>query len=510
MSTTVTISPVTRIEGHLAVHTETEEIGSAGDGFRVSSAHCEGEMFRGFEQILRGRDPLDAQQITQRICGVCPVSHGIASVRAQEQAYKIKLTHNARLLQVLIQAANFLQSHILQFYHLAALDYVDVTAVLKYSGRDRTLRGVKAWVEGALSQNDSFAAAPFLPRYEAQYVKDLDRNASLLSHYIQALEVRRLCHEMGSVFGARLPHTTALVPGGCTQTPTLERVLEYRSRLEQVQGFVEGVFLPDLLDVAAEFPAYFDIGKGYGDFLSYGAFDADASGEKWIKPGVIVDGKWEPFDPRHIIEEVTHSWYEDIGVRHPSKGETHPHAEKSGAYSWIKSPRYRGRPLEVGALARVMVNYADPNAGWMKKEVDAFCAAQGVPVEKLVSVLGRFVARGLESLWLTREAFRWLEEIEPNGAAACEFALPQEAAGVGLTEAPRGALGHWLAIKDYQISNYQCVVPTTWNCSPRDGQGNPGPVEKALEGTVVADPSQPIEVGRVVRSFDPCIACAVH
>ncbi len=511
MTRSVMISPVTRIEGHLAVHTETEEnrSGSSG-GHRVKSAKCEGEMFRGIEQILRGRDPLDAQQVTQRICGVCPVSHGIASVRAQEQAYGIKLSRNARLAQILIQAANYLQSHILHFYHLAALDYVDVTAILKYSGSDRTLKAVKTWVQSALDNKDSLPAAPLLPRYEGDYVKDLDRNATLVGHYVQALEMRRVCHEMGAVFGARLPHTTALVPGGCTQAPTLERVLEYRSRLERVQDFIEGVFIPDLLEVAKEFPEYFDIGKGYGDFLCYGVFELDGSGGRWIPPGVLINGKWEAFDAQHITEEVTHSWYADSGAKHPSSGVTEPQPDKAGAYSWIKSPRYRGQPLEVGPLARVMVNYAAGGDSWVKKEVDAFCAPLKLTPDKLVSVLGRHVARGLESLWLARQAFRWLEEMEPDAPAAVEFAIPATGSGMGLTEAPRGALGHWLAIKDYRISNYQCVVPTTWNCSPRDAQGRPGPMEKAIENTAIKDPSQPIEVGRIVRSFDPCIACAVH
>jgi ferredoxin hydrogenase large subunit/hydrogenase large subunit len=250
MTNTISISPVTRIEGHLAVHAETEPAGtSAEDGFRVTHARCEGEMFRGFEMILKGRDPLDAQQVTQRICGVCPVSHGIASVQAQEMAFGIAPNRNGRLLQNLILAANYLQSHVLHFYHLAALDFVDVAAVLKYSGDNRLLVGLKTWVEKALARKDVFPAAPFLPRYDARYVEDLDENMALLAHYVEALEVRKLCHEMGAVFGARMPHATALVPGGCTQVPTIERVLGYTSRLKKVMAFIRDVYLPDLLSI---------------------------------------------------------------------------------------------------------------------------------------------------------------------------------------------------------------------------------------------------------------------
>ncbi len=517
MSTTLTISPLTRIEGHLGIHAETEPIhpdtapaeGGSGAKFRVKAARCEGEMFRGLEAILAGRDPLDAQQIVQRVCGVCPIAHGIASVRAQEQAYKIQHNKNARLLQNLIFAANYLHSHVLHFYHLAALDFVDITALLSYAGRDRTLRGLKAWASEALERKDLFPAAPFLPRYEGDYVKDADRNTTLLAHYAEALDVRRACDEMGAVFGARLPHSTALVPGGCTQTPTLERLLAYRTRLDRVTAFIEEVFLPDLVEVATEFPQYFEIGGGYGNFLSYGVFELDGAGRKFFGPGTLINGKWEALDPQLITEEAACSWYAAAEALRPTEGQTKPQPGKAGAYSWIKAPRYRGEPLEVGPLARVMVNYHAPQS-WVKPEVDALCQKLKLDVGKLVSVLGRHVARGLEAQWIARQAQRWLDDVDVDGCASVEFELPKEASGMGLTEAPRGALGHWLSIKDYRIAHYQAIVPTTWNCSPRDGQGKPGPVEKALEGLAVNNPEQPIEVGRVVRSFDPCIACAVH
>jgi Ni,Fe-hydrogenase I large subunit len=511
MTQSVSVNPLTRIEGHLAVHVETEPIsGDEPQGHLVKEARCEGEMYRGFEQILRGRDPLDAQQITQRICGVCPIAHGMASVRAQEMAYGIKLPRNGRLLQNLLFAAEFLHSHILHFYHLAALDFVDVTAILKYTGADRALKAVKAWVESAVARQDSFAAAPLLPRYEADYVKSDDRNVALLAHYVEALEIRRVCHEMGAIFGARLPHSTALVPGGVTQVPTMERVLSYTARLKKVLNFVEAVYLPDLLEVAKEFPGYFDVGRGCTNFLCYGVFETNDSGEKFIPPGVVIDGKWEKFDPAHIAEDVGHSRYTAGSPLHPSAGATTPEPNRSGAYSWLKAPRYKGRAMEVGPLARVVTAYMNPGATWAKQDVDAFRNPLNLPVEKLFSVLGRHVARGMEARWIGNQALKWLDEIEIDAPATCEFKLPQKASGYGLTEAPRGAIGHWISIEDHRISNYQCVIPTTWNCSPRDAQGQPGPVEKALEGTRIAKRDQPIEVGRVVRAFDPCLGCAVH
>ncbi len=509
MSNTVTISPLTRIEGHLAIHTETEPQ-PGGSGVQVTQAHCEGEMFRGLGVILVGRDPLDAQQIMQRTCGVCPIAHGMASVRAQEEAYGIRPVQNGRLLQNLIASANYLHSHILHFYHLAALDFVDVTAVLNYTGSDRTLLKLKAWAQSALDRKDVFPAAPFLPRYEGDYVSSTEINCALLGHYADALKIRRTCDEMGAVFGARLPHSTALLPGGCTQKPTLERILAYRSRLDEVLAFVEDVYLPDLFEVGRQFPQYFEIGRGWGNFLAYGSFEMDDSGRKFFPPGTLIDGKWETFDPRHISEDVSAAWYEDGVARHPFEGETRPKPGKPRAYSWIKAPRYRGLPLEVGPLARVLVNYHAGENGWARKPVDAACEKLGITPDKLVSVMGRHVTRGLETLALVQQCFRWLDEIGVDQPAVTSFEFPKSGQGAGLVEAPRGALGHWLTIEDYKVKTYQSVVPTTWNCSPRDSKGQSGPVEKALEGTQVANASQPIELGRIVRSFDPCLACAVH
>ena len=509
MSQTVSINPLTRIEGHLSVQTETEPIDGS-SGVRVTDARCEGEMFRGFEQILHGRDPLDAQQFAQRICGVCPVSQGLAAVRAQEAAYGIVPNDNGRLMQNLILVANYLQSHVLHFYHLAALDFVDVTAVLRYEGEVPALVSLKHWVETAVNRGDVLPAAPFLPRFEGDYVADLDANMSLLSHYVEALDVRRLCHEMGAVFGARLPHTTALVPGGVTQRVTTERVLAYRSRLKQIMAFVHNVYIPDLLEVAGAFPQYFEIGRGCGNFLAYGAFWMNGSGDKFFRPGTLIDGRWDALVPERIFEDVTSSRFRSPSGLHPSRGETVPDPHKRGAYSWIKAPRYDGHVMEVGPLARVLTNYHDSGNAWIKREVDAFLVAAQVPIEKLTSVLGRHVARGLESQWLGRQAFQWLDELDPNRPPARKFEIPKSGRGIGLTEAPRGALGHWFSIENHLIDRYQCIVPTTWNCSPRDEAGQPGAVEQALIGADVADPDQPIEIGRIVRSFDPCIGCAVH
>ncbi len=508
MSRKINISPLTRIEGHLSVHIETEQTGDK--GFTVSQAFCEGEMFRGFENILTGRDPLDAQQIVQRICGVCPISHGLSSIKAQEMAYGIKPTTNGRLLQNLILAANYLQSHVIHFYQLSALDFVDITAVLKYSGKDRTLKSVKRWVESELATNKVSPAAPFLPRWEnVDYIDDVGINCELISHYLQALDIRRVAHQAAAVFAAKMPHSTSLVPGGCTQIPTTERVLAYRTFFDRVADFVQDVYFNDIVIAAKAFPQYWNVGKGYGNLLCCGLIDVDGSGGRLIPPGVLIDGKWAPFDQQLITEQTGYSRFSSQTGLHPSKGETTPAPKKSGAYTWLKAPRYKGLPMEVGPLARVMVNYYAPGS-WIKAEVDATLGTLQLTPDKMFSALGRHLSRGMEALWIIKQARKFLDEIEIDGVPAQDFEIPKTGSGYGFVEAPRGALGHWLTIENHLIKNYQCIVPTTWNCSPRDDKGTPGPVEKALEGVVVANPDQPIEAARLVRSFDPCLACAIH
>lgn len=507
MSKTVSISPLTRLEGHLAVHTETE-VDSR--GLHVTSAQCSGEMFRGFENILKGRDPLDAQQITQRICGVCPVSHAIASVRAQEMAYGIKPTNNGRLLQNLILAANYMHSHVMHFYHLAALDFVDITAVLKYRGNSRVLQDLRRWAQSSIDRKDLFPVAPFLPRYESDYISDLEVNWTLLAHYSDALDIRRLAHEMGAVFGAKLPHSTAIVPGGCTEQPTLERILTYRARLKKISDFITDVYLADVVTAASAFPQYWNVGGGNQNHLAFGGFELEQQGDLLFPSGVMINGKWEELNIDHIGEQLRFSRFSGTGELHPSQGQTNPSPHKDGAYSWLKAPRYKGQPMEVGPLSRVMAAYHHPHDQGMRQRLDPVLNKLGATPEMMQSVLGRHLSRALEASWLAEQAFAWLDELTDNGKPAQDFDIPSRGSGYGLTEAPRGALGHWLSLKDFRIDTYQCVVPTTWNCSPRDDNGVPGPVEQALEGVVIADPENPIEPARVVRSYDPCLACAVH
>jgi ferredoxin hydrogenase large subunit/hydrogenase large subunit len=504
MSKTITLSPVTRIEGHLGIKVEVE------DG-KVSRAYVSGEMFRGFETLLCGRDPLDAQYIVQRICGVCPLDHGMASVLAQDMAYNLTPPDNGRVARNLAQAANFIASHLTHFYLLSALDFVDVAMLTEYQGKDHALLDLQAWVKSQQASRQVYPAAPFLPRFNAQYLTDQDANFTALRHYAEALEIRAQAHKMGALFAGKIPHAASLVPGGITVKITSLNLSQYRTLLEGVQTFINEAYLPDVLAVAGAFPEYFSLARGNGNLLAYGAFPESGEPHSKFFPGAVrIQGQWQPVDPEAVTEDVGQSRFSSGSGRKPFDGETVASPDKSGAYSWLKAPRYRGEPMEVGPLARVLAGYQDGRNAEAKSAVDNLLKTLGRPATDLSSVMGRHAARALECKLLADRCAVWLDQLRPEAPAFQDFTVPDTGRGFGLTEAARGALGHWLQIKNKKISNYQCVVPTTWNCSPRDDRGVPGPVEQALVGLPVADAENPVEVARVVRSFDPCLACAVH
>ncbi len=501
----IVIDPITRIEGHMKV----EAVVDAG---AVKDARCCGTLFRGFERILPGRHPLDAVRLTQRVCGVCPTAHASASAFALDQALGLadKIPPNGRLVRNLILGSNYLQSHILHFFTLAALDYVDITALADYAGDESDMKAVRAFI-------DRGELAPFFPRYEGDYRCSKEENLALVRNYLRALHVRRLTHEMLSIFGGKMPHNIGIVPGGVTCDVTADKVASFAGKLADVKAFVEDAYIPSVLLVAGRYGDHFDIGAGCRRYLSYGAFDLDlpdrpagGNGPRLIPAGILApDGKLSDVDAARIYEHVKHSRYDDSSAAHPTAGSTWPDPEKEGAYSWIKAPRYDGAPAEVGPLARALVGHAAGNET-IKADVGAALSAAGVPAEKLSSVLGRHAARALEARWLCNAMAGWLEALAPGEPAAVALKIPDHAEGAGMTGAPRGALGHWVRIKDNRIDQYQMVVPTTWNASPRDAEGTPGPIEQALIGAPVRDADNPFEVVRIVRSFDPCLACAVH
>jgi ferredoxin hydrogenase large subunit/hydrogenase large subunit len=504
MGKTIVINPVTRIEGHLAVKTEIA------DG-RVTAAFVTGEMFRGFETILRGRNPLDAQQITQRICGVCPIEHGIASIQAQEMIYGVRPPDNGRILRNIIQGANFIASHITHFYLLSALDFVDIGAISSYTGKDSEMVAFRDWVQSQVESRSVLPAAPFLPRYVGDYLQDKDLNCAAIRHYLDALEMRRLAQQMGALFSGKMPHAPALVPGGVTEHATAQNITAGQALLEKLRVFIDQAYLPDVLAVAKGFPGYFTAGKSCGNFLAYGVFPESAdSQDPFLPGGVLTGGTLKAFNPNGVTEDTASSRFSSPSGLKPGNGETIAAPDKPNAYTWLKAPRYEGQVMEVGPLARLLVGYANGRNPLIKSTADSLLAAIGKTPADLPSVMGRHAARAVECKLIADRCAVWFDQLVPNKPSFADFQIAESGSGVGLTEAARGALGHWLEISGHKVRNYQCVVPTTWNCSPRDDRGTPGAVEQALVGTPVADVNNPIEVARVIRSFDPCLACAVH
>ncbi len=494
---TIVIDPVTRIEGHLKIEATV-------DGGVVKEARSTGTLFRGIELILQGRDPRDAPRITQRICGVCPTAHATASTFALDDAFGIvdRIPANGRVLRNLIFGCNYIQSHVLHFYHLAALDFVDVTSVADYEGTDPGLLAAKAFVSrGELG--------PFVPRYEGDYRFPIDVAQRLAAHYVQAFDVRRKAHELLAMFGGKMPHNVGIVPGGVTQVPEVDSIAAFLWRLNELRHFIDHVYLPDVLEVARVFGDYAEIGGGSGSFLDYGVFPL-ASG-RYLEAGTIsMDLVPHELDVAKITESVAHSWYDDEGgARHPAAGMTSPAPTKEGGYSWLKAPRYGGGVYEGGPLARMLLGYTRGNEAIVGL-VDSVLGALNVGPAVLNSVLGRHAARAIECKLVADAMADWVLDLAPGGEVYAPYELPDEGEGAGLTGAPRGALGHWVQLKDGVIEQYQCVVPTTWNASPKDERGVPGPIEQAIIGTPIRDEENPFEIVRIVRSFDPCLACAVH
>ena len=505
MGRKIVVDPVTRIEGHLKITVEVE------DG-KVKDAWSSGTMARGFEVLLQGKDPRDAPFVTSRFCGVCYSVHQMASARALDEAFGAKIPWPATLLRNLVMGAEYIYDHVLHFYHLSALDYIDIMAVAAYKGRDRGLNAVKDKVVSLVKAKDTF---PLTPRYKPdQYcVTDPDMVTSAVKHYIDALYMQAKARNMGAVFGGRQPHYQSIVVGGFTQLPDPNQVARFRAMLNEQADFVNEVYVPDVLAFGTGplFPlAKAGIGGGHPNYLSYGAFELDQASKNLVFPPGVIMGldpaniKVDPFDPDKVTESVKYSWYQDRRPAHPYKGETKYDLDKKNGYSFVKAPRYDGKPMEVGPLARMLVAKNPDLLGLVRKGVKPGAVA-------------RHAARAIETKLIVDACYGWLDQLlsemtKPGFKIhdTAHYEPPKSGTGAGFYEAPRGALGHWVKIKDQKIDNYQAVVPSTWNASPRCDKKYRGQYEESLIGVPVPDADNPINVVRVIRSFDPCLACAIH
>ncbi len=532
MGKRITIDPITRIEGHLRIEVEVE-------GGKVKNAWSSAQMFRGIEIILQGRDPRDAPLFTQRSCGVCTYVHYLSSVRAVEAAVGVKIPPNARIIRNLLHGVQFQHDHIVHFYHLHALDWVDVVSALKADpkktagladqvsqapwGGTNYYRSVQQRLQAFV---DSGQLGPLNNGYWGHPAYRLTPEANLMAaaHYIEALRLQARTARMHAIFGAKNPHIQTLVVGGVTSIRDIspERIAQFLSLWQETQEFVEKVYIPDLLAVASFYKDWGAIG-GTSNFLAWGDLPrGDKEPEdNYLPRGVIMKRDLKGMkmaEQEKVAEDVKRAWYEDGEALHPYKGETKPqhgdYKPDDGKYSWFKAPRYEGEPCEVGPLARTLVAYAAGHKDF-KAVVDSVLKKLDIPVEALFSTLGRTAARGIETLVIGAQMEGWIMDLVENvkngdTKTYQSWEMPDKGMGYGLNDVARGALGHWIQIEGGKIKRYQYVVPSTWNLGPRDEGGKLGPVEEALIGTPIADPKRPLEVLRTVHSFDPCIACGVH
>ncbi len=543
MAKRIIVDPITRIEGHLRIECEVD------DKNTISDAWSSITLWRGIETILKGRDPRDAGLICQRFCGVCTYVHYEASTMAVEDAFGIKPPPNARIIRNLIQGSWYLGDHIMQFYHLHGLDWVDIVSALSADPK-KAVDMAKSYSPNPYNCSETHYKAvqqrltkfvksgrlgPFANAYwgNPSYKLPPEANLIIVSHYLDALQVSKVAAQMQAIFGGKNPHPQSLVVGGVTcvvDALDAHRLGQFVFRLKELQNFIETAYIPDVLLAATYYKGEgaAGIGGGVKNYLSYGGFPLDDDMNTFLFPRGVVQNreiaKPLKLDEEKITEEVTHSWYKGTEPAHPYKGTTDPeytgyddkgNLKGDGKYSWCKSPRYNGQPHEVGPLSRMLVGYAVGNEK-IKALVDSTLKAANIPVTALFSTLGRTAARCIETKYVADHIAGWVNELIANIKKGdtrtwtrCD--VPgKPVQGRGMTEPPRGALGHWVRIENKVIANYQAVVPSTWNCSPRDKVGKRGPYEESLIGTRLAKVDQPLEILRTIHSFDPCMACAVH
>ena len=526
----VVIDPITRIEGHLRIEVEVAN-------GKVTNAWSSSTLFRGIEMMLKGRDPRDAYLFTQRACGVCTYIHGLASVRSVDSAVGVQIPENARLIRNLLHGAQYLHDHVVHFYHLHALDWVDIVSALKADPQKTALLAAKVSPAGE-GVNEFKAVKARLQKFvesgqlgifangywgHPAYKLPPEVNLIAATHYLKALRQQARTARLHAIFGGKNPHIQSLVVGGvtCATDLTPDRIAEFKYLWKETMEFVNNFYIPDVVAVAGFYKDWAKYG-GTTNFLCYGDFpQSEKEPDSLMFPrGAIFKRaftKVQPVDTKLIEEHVKHSWYEGDKALHPAAGDTKPLFTKmdtNDRYSWMKAPRYQGEPMEVGPLARVLVAYGKGHEP-TKKAVDGLLKTLAVPPEALFSTLGRVAARALETKIIGEAMEGWMGQLIENIKKGDldiykEYQMPAEGMGAGLNDVPRGALGHWVQIKDQKIANYQMVVPSTWNLGPRCANNKPGPIEEALVGTPVVDPKRPVEILRTVHSFDPCIACGVH
>ncbi len=531
----IVIDPITRIEGHLRIEVEVDEEGVITDAF------ASGQLFRGIEYIMRGRDPRDVGLIAGRICGVCTNSHFRAAVSSVEDAYSLEVPTNAVIIRDLMAMALFIQDHIVHFYHLHALDFVDVVSALgadipstvkeaykyasdPYRNSESHYASLKNRVQKFV---DSGKLGPFANGYwgHSEYRLTPEQNLILLSHYLEALRFQSEISKAVAIFGGKTPHPQSIVVGGITSVADMlnpQRLNDYLFVIKEAKEFIDRAYMPDMRLLAEAYRG--DIkaaqGRANGNFLAVGgyAFDND---RKLFEGGAIFGHDFtdiQPFDEKELSEAVDRAWYEGDEVCYTDLNDdgTLKTAEPTDKYSWIKAPRYKGEPMETGPLARVLVSYH--KGGLIKPFVDEFLEAADLEIIDLSTTMGRNIARAIESSFVCEYIFKLVSRLLQNISyydtqtwCKYEFSeMPPESSGRVFLEVPRGFLSHFIDIRESKVERFAVIAPTTWNATPRNRDGKRGAYEEALIGIKLADQSKPLEVLRTIHSFDPCLACAVH
>jgi len=537
------IDPITRIEGHLRVEIEVDENNV------VKEAWVSGQLFRGIETILKGKDPRDAALIAQRICGVCTNVHYRASIAAVEDAYNIKIVKNAKIIRDIVTLSLFVQDHIIHYYHLHSLDFVDVTKAIKASSKkanklaykycDNPYRNSQSHLESVKEKLKDFIEAGRLGLFSKgywghkEYKFSPEENLIHMSHYLEALRIQRELSKAVAIFAGKTPHPQYMVVGGVTSVADMlnpQRINDFLFILRDTNDFINRAYIPDMRMLANAYKD--DIkkanGRGLGNFMAAGGYSFGSS-DKLFESGIIYDLNFEnihEFDESKITEEAHRSWYEDEGPKSPYEESTKPFytdlnedgtLKTDGKYSWIKAPRYKGQPMEVGPLARMVIGYIK-GSKIIKPYMQRFMDENNMKLIDFCSTVGRDIARAIEADICCEFIFDFMNDLVENIKYYDEETwtkykfeeLPKSAKGRGFFEVPRGLLFHFVKIEDAKIANYQAVVPTTWNASPKDRQNQRGAYEQSLIGIKLQDPHKPLEVLRVIHSFDPCLACAVH
>lgn len=546
----IVIDPVTRIEGHFRIECDVES-------GKVMNAWSSGQMWRGMELLLRGRDPRSAWILAQRICGTCTTSHAIASVRAVENALNLEVPINAQLVRNLIMGAHATYDHIIHFYHLCLLDWVDLVSALKADPTAAAILGqsLSDWhrnseeeITVTKSRLRTFVQSGQLGIYRNGYwghpafKLPPEMNLLAITHYLQALEYQQIISNVVVLLGGKTPHIQNMAVGGVTNVIdryqpgalNMEKLNRIETLIDAVSDFINQAFLSDVAMISAFYSDWTGCGAGVTNYLSAPDMPLDTRGISFEMPGGYIPGgdmdKFtaitsfnDAFVRENVTESIKHSWYDGNWTRHPYQGKTVPAYtiwQDDGRYSWIKAPTFLGKPAQVGPLAHVLCLYAAghlPTHARVNEVLDRIGDMGGTfGIAGLQSTMGRIIARWVRCAVLNDTMKSQCTALIANiaGGDLTSFNEPTfpkgELQGLGFHEAPRGILSHWLTINNGKIENYQIIAPSTWNACPRNGNDEHGPIEASLLNNPVADPERPLEVLRTVHSFDPCLACAAQ